>query len=76
MQSNCTYSDFGTIHVSAMLPFMLEEKEMATAFQSVYSFAALSTYYKARRDINLPERLDWVKFVSSSRPIPVGLVVS
>lgn len=23
MQSNCAYSDFGTIHVSAMLPFML-----------------------------------------------------
>lgn len=27
MQSNCTYSDFGTIHVSAMLPFMLEERK-------------------------------------------------
>lgn len=51
-------------------------KEMATAFQSVYSFNALSTYNKARRDINLPGRLDWVKFVSSSRPIPVRLVVS
>lgn len=51
-------------------------KETATAFQSVYSSSALSTYNKARCDINLPGRLDWVKFVSSSRPIPSGLVVS
>lgn len=27
MQSNCTYSDFGTIHVSVMLPFMPEERK-------------------------------------------------
>lgn len=27
MQSNCTYSDFGTIHVSATLPFALEERK-------------------------------------------------
>lgn len=27
MQSNCTYSDFGTIHVNAMLPFKLEERK-------------------------------------------------
>uniref|UniRef100_A0A4W6F1B5 Neogenin n=1 Tax=Lates calcarifer TaxID=8187 RepID=A0A4W6F1B5_LATCA len=46
---------------------------MATTFQSVYSFTAVSTYNKARRDINLPGRLDWVKFVSSSCPIPAGL---
>lgn len=35
-----------------------------------------STYSEARRAVNVPERLDWVKFVNSSRPIPVGLVVS
>lgn len=52
-----------------------EEREMATMFQCVYSFAAPSTYNKARRDINLPGRLDWVKSVSSSCPIPAGPVV-
>lgn len=76
MQSNCTFSDFGTIHVSAMLPFMLEERKWQAAFQSVYFLSALATYNKGRCDINLPERLDWVKFVGSSRPIPAGLVVS
>lgn len=76
MQSNCTYSDFGTIRVSAMSPFVLEERKWQAAFQSVYSPSALSTYNKGRCDINLPERLDWVKFVGSSRPIPAGLVVS
>lgn len=49
---------------------------MAAAFQIVYSFPALSTYNNTRRDINLPEWLDWVKFISSSCPIPAGLVVS
>lgn len=27
MQSNCTYSNFGTIHVIGMLAFLLEEKK-------------------------------------------------
>ena len=64
------------LSMSVQCCHLCSRKEMATAFQSVYSFAALSTYNIARRDINLPGRLDWVKFVSSSRPIPVGLVVS
>lgn len=55
---------------------LCSRKENGNRVPSVYSFTALSTYNKARRDINLPGRLDWVKFVSSSRPIPVGPVVS
>lgn len=51
-------------------------KEMAAAFLRVYSFPAHCTYDNARRDINLPGRLDLVKFVSSSCPIPARLVVS
>lgn len=76
MQSDCTYSDFGTVDVGAMLAFLAQGKEIAAAFLSVYSVFALSTYNGARCDINLPGRLDWVKFVSSSRPIRAGLVVS
>lgn len=33
MQSNCTYFDSGTIHVSVMLPFMLEERKWQPRFK-------------------------------------------
>lgn len=36
MQSNSTDSDFGTIHVSVLLPFELQE-EMAAASRSLSS---------------------------------------
>lgn len=64
------------LSMSVQCCHLCSRKEMATAFQSVYSFAALSTYNKERRDIKLPGRLDWVKSISSSRPIPARHVVS
>lgn len=75
MQSNSTDSDFGTIHVSVLLPFELQERKWQPPPEA-FTPSLQSTYNKARRAVNVPERLDWVKFVSSSRPIPAGLVVS
>lgn len=45
---------------------------MVSTFQSVYSAAVVCTYNKARRDIKLPGKLAWVKFVSSFLPDSTG----
>lgn len=75
MQSNSTDSDFGTIRVSALLPFELQKRKWQPPPET-FTPSLLSAYNKARCAVNVPERLDWVKSVSSARPIPVGLVVS
>lgn len=75
MQSNSTDSDFGTIHVSALLPFELQKRKWQPPPET-FTPSLQSAYNKARCAGDVPERLDWVKSVSSARPIPVGLVVS
>lgn len=75
MQSNSTDSDFGTIYVSVLLPFELQERKWQPPPEA-FTPSLQPAHNKARGAVSVPERLDWVKFVSSSRPFPAGFVVS
>lgn len=71
MQSNSTDSDFGTIHVSVLLLFELQKRKWQPPPEA-FTPSLLSAYNKAGCAVNTPERLDGVKFVSSSNPSGVS----